>query len=59
MSSDLCLAPLSQALSAIPGWLVPTAAAATVVIVVLPTLVWAAVVLVALFTRDKSAPSAP
>jgi hypothetical protein len=30
----------------------PTAAAATVVIAVLPTLVWAVVVLVALFTRD-------
>jgi hypothetical protein len=52
MSSDLCLAPLGQALTALPGWLAPTAAAATIVIVVLPTLVWAAVVLVALFTND-------
>jgi hypothetical protein len=56
MSSDLFLAPLGQALTALPDWLAPTAAAATIVIVVLPTLVWAAVVLVALFTRhDKRA----
>jgi hypothetical protein len=48
MPSDLCL----DALTAPPSWLAPTAAAATVVIAVLPTLVWAAVVLVALFTRD-------
>jgi hypothetical protein len=48
MSSDLCL----DALTALPGWLAPTAVAATVVIVVVPTLVWSAVVLIALFTRD-------
>jgi len=49
MSSDLCLDPLT----ALPGWLGPTAAAATLVLMVLlPTLVWSAVVLVALFTHD-------
>lgn len=48
MSSDFCL----DALTALPGWLGPTAAAATVVLVALPTLVWSAVVLIALFTRD-------
>ena len=48
MASDHCL----DALTALPGWLGPTAAAATVVLVVLPTLVWSAVVLVALFTHD-------
>jgi hypothetical protein len=48
MPSDLCL----DALTELPGWLGPTAAAATVVLMVLPTLVWSAVVLVALFTRD-------
>jgi hypothetical protein len=48
MPSDLCL----DALTALPGWLGPTAAAATVVLMALPTLVWSAVVLVALFTRD-------
>ena len=48
MSSDLRL----DALTALPGWLGPTAAAATVVLIALPTLVWSAVVLVALCTRD-------
>jgi hypothetical protein len=48
MSSDFCL----DALTALPGWFGPTAAAATVVFMVLPALVWSAVVLVALFTRD-------
>ena len=48
MPSDLCL----DALTALPGWLGPTAAAATVVLVALPTLVWSAVVLIALFARD-------
>jgi hypothetical protein len=48
MPSDLCL----DALTALPGWLGPAAAAATVVLMVLPTLVWSAVVLVALFTHD-------
>jgi hypothetical protein len=52
MSSDLCLDALSRALTALPGWLAPAAAAATIVIVVVPTLVWATVVLVALFTHD-------
>jgi hypothetical protein len=48
MPSDLCF----DALTALSAWLGPTAAAATVVLMVLPTLVWSAVVLVALFTRD-------
>jgi hypothetical protein len=48
MSSDLCL----DALTALSGWLAPTGAAATIVIILLRTLVWAAVVLVALLTDD-------
>jgi hypothetical protein len=50
MSSDLCLEPLSWVLTGLPSWFIPTIATA---IVVVRTLVWAAVVLVALFARDN------
>jgi uncharacterized SAM-binding protein YcdF (DUF218 family) len=56
MPSSICLEPLSQTLTAVPSWLGPTLAAATILVVAVRALVWSTIVLVGLLTRnDKRA----